>query len=194
MNRVGRLFLMMAMLAAPLWAETYQIDPVHSGVTFRIRHLVSKVTGRFDKFQGTFEYVADKPTGLKAGADLEAASINTGVEKRDNHLRAPDFFDVAKCPQLTFKSTKATDAQGNTAKLHGELTMHCVTKPVVLNVEFGGVAKDPWGNQRAGVIATTRLNRKDFGIIWNQALDTGQLVLGDEVEVTLEIEGVAKKN
>lgn len=194
MNRIVSSVILVGALAAPVLAETYQIDPVHSSAMFRIRHMVSKVSGRFDKLQGTFDHEKDHPKGFKAAGEIDAASINTHVEKRDEHLRSPEFFDVAKCPTLTFKSTKVTEAQGDKLKLHGDLTMHCVTKPVILDVEFGGITKDPWGNQRAGVTATTHLNRKDFGLTWNKVLEAGQLMVGEDVEVTLEIEGTAKKN
>ncbi|MBI3292436.1 MAG: polyisoprenoid-binding protein [Elusimicrobia bacterium] len=194
MNRILSSVILVGTLAAPVLAETYQIDPAHSSAMFRIRHMVGKVSGRFDKLQGTFDYEKDHPKSFQATGEIDAASINTHVEKRDEHLRSPEFFDGAKCPKLTFKSTKVAEAQGDKLKLHGDLTMHCVTKPVILDVEFGGITKDPWGNQRAGVIATTHLNRKDFGLTWNKVLEAGQLMVGEDVEVTLEIEGTAKKN
>lgn len=193
MRRLKLSLLALVCLVGPLRAQTYQIDPDHSKVMFRIRHLVGKVTGRFNKFEGSFDYESGKPKAWKAWARIEAGSIDTGVEKRDSHLRTADFFDAEKCPALEFKSTKVTGVQGEKARLHGDLTIHCVTKPVVLDLELGGVAKDPWGNTRAGAMATGKINRKDFGLSWNKTLDAGGLLIGDEVEIMLEIEGIAAR-
>ena len=179
-----------ASAAAPLGAATYQIDPVHSSVAFKVRHLVGKVPGRFAKFSGTFDYAKGKPGAWNASAEIETTSIDTGVEKRDNHLRSPDFFDVEKCPKIVFRSTKVTDADGDRAKLHGDLTIHCVTKPVVLDLELGGETNDPKMGHRAGATATTRINRKDFGLKWNMPMEAGGWMVGDDVDVTIEIEGV----
>lgn len=195
MKKAGALIVALGMAATPLQAETYQIDPVHSSVIFRVRHMVvSRVTGRFEKFTGAFGYEPDNPKAWNAEAEIDAASINTNVQKRDDHLRSADFLDVQKCPKILFKSTGVTGVVGNRARLHGDLTIHCVTRPVALDLEIGGVTQDPWGNQRAGAAATTHINRKDFGLTWNKALETGGLVVGEEVEITLEVEGIAKKN
>lgn len=175
--------------AASLRAETFQIDPQHSKVMFRIRHLVGKVSGRFNKFEGTFDYEKGNPKAWKASAKIDAASIDTAIDKRDTHLRTADFLDVEKCPKIEFTSTKAASVKGDKAKLLGDLTLHCVTKPVALDLEIGGVIKDPWGNTRAGATATGTVKRKDFGIVWNKTLDAGGLMLGDDVEISLEIEG-----
>lgn len=182
----------LAVLSPAVRAETYDIDASHSQVGFRIKHLVGKVPGRFTGFSGTIEFTPGKPESWKVEAKIDPATINTDNEKRDGHLKSPDFFDVAKYPEMSFKSTKVTDAKGDTAKLHGELTMHGVTKPVVLDLEIGGTTKDPWGNTRAGFTATGKINRKDFGIVWNKALDNGGLMLGEEVAVSLDIESVLK--
>jgi polyisoprenoid-binding protein YceI len=179
-------------LSSALRAEVYVIDAGHSSVGFRIKHLVAKVTGRFTKFEGTVSFEPGKPETWKAEAKIAADSINTDNEKRDAHLRAPDFFDTAKCPDISFKSTKVTDVKGDAAKLHGDLTMHCVTKPVVLDLEIGGTTKDPWGNAKAGFTATGTVNRKDFGIVWNKTLDSGGLMLGEDVAISLDIEAGAK--
>lgn len=191
-----RKFLVLAAVLAvavpALRAETYDIDASHSQVGFRIRHLVGKVPGRFTKFSGTVDYTPGQPKSWKVDATIDPASINTDNEKRDGHLKSEDFFDVAKHPAMSFKSTKVTNLKGDTAKLHGELTMHGVTKPVVLDLEVGGTTKDPWGNLRAGFSATGTINRKDFGIVWNKALDTGGVMLGDDVAITLDIEAVLK--
>lgn len=188
------LFVIAGLVAVPLKAEVYSIDPAHSGITFRVSHLViSKVTGRFDKFDGSLEYEKGKPKTWKTEATIDAASINTKIEDRDKHLRSPEFLDVEKYPQITFKSTKISEIKNNKAKLYGELTIHGVTKEVALDLEIGGEVKDPWGNQRFGAIATTTINRKDFGLTWNKVLETGGLVVGEDIEITLEIEGIAKK-
>lgn len=175
-----------------LRAEVYVIDASHSQVGFRVRHLVGKVPGRFTSFSGTVDYVPGKPKSWKVDATIDPASINTDNVKRDGHLKNADFFDVEKFPTMTFKSTKVTDVKGDSAKLHGDLTMHGVTKPVVLDLEVGGTTKDPWGNTRAGFSATGTIDRKDFGIVWNKALDTGGVMLGDDVAITLDIEAVLK--
>lgn len=191
--KTPHLAVIAVLFAVPACAETYVIDADHSAVTFRIKHLISKVPGRFTKFSGEFNYDPKDSKGWSANAEIDASSIDTNNEKRDKHLRSSDFFDVEKCPKITFKSTGVKDVKGDKGKLLGELTMHCVTKPVELDLEIGGVMKDPWGNQKAGAIATGKLNRKDFGIEWNKALDSGGLLLGNDVEITLEIEGAPKK-
>ena len=184
----------LAVLASPLAAETYKIDPAHSGVSFRVAHLVvSKVTGRFEKFQGSVEYVKGKTKTWKAEAAIEAASINTNVADRDKHLRSADFLDAEKFPELTFKSVKAVGGKGNKAKLIGDLTIRGVTKRVTLDLEIGGTIQDPWGNQRLGATARTKISRKDFGLTWNKILEAGGVVVGDEIEISLEIEAIAQK-
>ncbi|MEK7288230.1 MAG: YceI family protein [Elusimicrobiota bacterium] len=186
---VGVLFA----LAAPLAAKTYEIDPVHSSVMFRIHHLVRKLPGNFTKFEGNFEYEKGNPKMWKAMASIDAASINTNNEDRDKHLRAPDFFDVEKCPKLTFVGVKVEEVKDNMAKLYGDLTMHCVTKPVVLDVEIGEEIKNPWGKMVLGVSAKTKISRKDFGISWNKILEAGGFVLGDEVEIMMDLEASPKE-
>jgi polyisoprenoid-binding protein YceI len=172
-------------------AEDFTIDPMHSSVSFRIKHIIGKVTGHFDKFSGTFSYDPAKPAASSATATIEAASINTGIDKRDNHLRTPDFFDVQKFPTLSFKSTGVTDVQGDTAKLHGDLTMHGVTKPVVLDLTIAGIVKDPMGKgNRAGATATGKIKRSDFGIGATTGATAG--MIGSDVEITIEIEGASK--
>jgi polyisoprenoid-binding protein YceI len=177
--------------ATTAWATTYAIDRDHTTVSFKIRHLFSKVEGTFNEFDGSFDYVPGAPEQWKAQAVIQAASIDTRVEKRDAHLRTADFFDVATHPTITFTSTRVTDATPTGAKLHGVLGIHGVERPVVLDLAIHGEGKDPWGNVRSGFTATTMINRKDFGLTWNQALDTGQLLVG-EVEITLEVEGIVK--
>lgn len=192
-TRVGLALLVGTLLTAPpVFATTYAIDPDHSSVTFKIRHLFSSVQGAFNKFDGQITYDPEHPEQWSATATINAGSIDTNVEKRDAHLRSVDFFDVEHFSTITFKSTGATDVTPTTAKLHGDLIIHGVTKPVVLDVAIHGVGKDPWGNVRAGFTATTLLNRKDFGLTWNKAVESGQLLVGEEVNITLEIEGIVK--
>lgn len=192
MNRTLVAGLLGLAFAAPAAAKTYQIDAAHSSVEFRIRHLVGKTAGRFDKFEGSFDFTPGKPQDWKATATIDAASINTANAKRDDHLRNEDFFDVAKCPKLEFKSKKASLGKDGKGKLEGELTMHCVTKPVKLDLEITGPTKDPWGGERVGVTATGKVNRKDWGISYNKVLDAGGLMLGEDVQFQLEIEGIHK--
>ncbi|MBI1992327.1 MAG: polyisoprenoid-binding protein [Candidatus Omnitrophica bacterium] len=173
------------------WATTYAIDQDHTTVSFKIRHLVSFVRGTFNRFEGRFDYVPDQPEQWKADVTIQAASIDTRVPDRDNHLRSKDFLDVEQHPTITFTSTGVTDVTPTSAKLHGRLTIHGIEKPVVLDLTIHGEGKDPWGKIRSGFTATTTMNRKDFGIAWNKAVETGQLLVGEEVEVILEVEGVA---
>jgi polyisoprenoid-binding protein YceI len=168
----------------------WNIDPTHSGVHFTVRHMViSKVRGSFDRYQGSIEFDPANPEASKVSVSIEAGSINTREPKRDEHLKSPDFFDVAKYPAITFKSTSVKQAGEGKLEVAGNLTMHGVTKPVTLAVEGPAKeSKDPWGNTKSGVAATTKLNRKDFGLGWNKALETGGVVVGDEVAVTIDLE------
>lgn len=178
-------------LGSSAQAAEFNIDPNHSSVSFRIKHVIGKVTGHFDKFSGTFSYDAGKPQTWTAMAMIDANSVNTSIEKRDNHLRSPDFFDVQKFPTLTFKSTSITDVQGDKAKLHGDLTMHGITKPIVLDLEMAGTAADPMGKgTRAGATATGHLRRSDYGI--GPTSGTIAAMVGQDVDITIEIEGVGK--
>jgi polyisoprenoid-binding protein YceI len=186
-------FIAVLLFAQTAFAAVYEIDPEHTSIGFKIRHLFTNVRGTFDEYEGTIEYEPGKPDTWKAEATIQAASINTKVKERDKHLRSADFFDVEKYPSLIFKSTKVTEATENAAKLEGMLTVHGVEKPVVLDLEIHGAGKDPWGNVRAGFTATTKINRKDFGLTWNQAVETGGVLVGDEVEITLEIEAKLKE-
>lgn len=178
---------------ATLLAASYKVDTDHTTAGFKVRHLLSYVQGRFNQFEGGFEYDPGKPETWKIEATIQATSIDTNVAARDKHLRSADFFEVAKYPTLTFKSAKVTDATAQGAKLHGLLTIHGVAKPVIFDLEILGVTKDPWGNTLAGFTAKTRINRKDFGLAWNQAVETGELLVGEEVEITLEVTGILEK-
>jgi polyisoprenoid-binding protein YceI len=181
MNKTLLLAVALA-VAAPASAKTYTIDAAHSAVGFTVRHLVTKVHGGFAKFSGTIDYEPGKPKAWRADVEIDPASIDTRVAARDAHLRNPDFFDVEKCPKMAFKSTKA-EASGETGgKLYGDLTMHCVTKPVVLDLEIAGEATDPKGNPVFGASATGKLSRKDWGIT------SGAGMVGDEVTLQLDVE------
>ena len=188
--------VLLAALAAPALAQTtstWEIDPAHSSIQFGVRHLmISTVKGKFPKFTATAVADEKEPTRAVVEASIDTASIDTGEAKRDEHLRSPDFFDVAKYPAITFKSTKVEPAGDHRYKLHGDLTMHGVTKPVVLDVEATQQVKGMRGETRAGARATTKVNRKDFGINWSKTMDGGGVVVGDDVDVTIEVEGVKK--
>lgn len=183
-------------LIAPVLAhaDTWQIDPMHTSVEFTVRHMmISNVKGTFEKTSGTITVEGADPTTAKIDAVIDASSINTRVEKRDADLKSPDFLDVAKYPSITFISTKVEAAGDGKWKVTGDLTLHGVTKPVVLDVEgTGAPIKDPFGNTRAGASATTKINRKDFGVAYNKALEAGGVVVGDEVSITIDVEAIKK--
>lgn len=184
--------LAVATLAVSVAAAEFTIDPAHSEIVFKVRHMgISTVTGRFEKFTGSFDVDPKNVKATQGSAVIEAASINTGNAKRDDHLRAPDFFDAAKHPQITFKSIEVKDVneKDSTATLVGELTMHGVTKPINLKVKGGGIINDGWGNDRAAFSATGKLNRYDYGLKWNKALEAGRMVVSEEVELHLAFEG-----
>lgn len=187
-----KLGLALALLAAPLEAARYKIDPAHSRIEFKVRHMmVSKVTGSFDKFSGWFDYEPAKAKNWKTEAVIEAASINTVNKDRDTHLRSADFLDVEKHKTITFKLTEAVSDNNVGNKITGDLSIRGITKPVTLSLEETGMlAKDPWGQARAGFAARTVINRRDYGITWSTMLETGGAVVGDQVEITIEIEGI----
>jgi len=169
---------------------TYVIDPAHSTADFRVRHLmISNVRGEFSGISGTVVFDPKNPENSKIEATIDATTINTRDPQRDAHLKSADFFDVEKYPTITFKSKKVASAGLGEKKVTGDLTIHGVTREVVLNVEGPAPeVKDPWGNIKTGVSATTKLNRKDFGLMWNAALETGGVVVGDEISVDLDLE------
>ena len=167
----------------------WQIDSAHSQIQFSVKHMmISTARGTFDHFSGTVEADEQNPATAKVDVQIEAASINTRDEKRDGHLRSPDFFNAAEYPYLTFKSTKVERLDESTGKLYGDLIIRDVTRPVVLDVEYAGMAKSPWGTTSAGFSATTKINRKDFGLNWNVALETGGWLVGDQITITIELE------
>jgi polyisoprenoid-binding protein YceI len=179
-------------LASSAEATKYKVDGSHTSVSFKVRHLFTDVVGRFDTFEGKIEFDAANPTATTVTGTIQTASINTANEKRDKHLRNKDFFDVENHPTITFQSTEISDvdAMKKTGKIHGLLNMHGIEKPIILDVAFLGSAKDPWGNVRAGFTATTTINRKDFGVNWNETLDSGGLLIGEEVEIEINVEGM----
>ncbi|MFN7971142.1 MAG: YceI family protein [Acidobacteriota bacterium] len=171
-------------------ANTYEIDPAHSFVSFKVRHLVSNAQGRFTMVSGTIVHDPADPAKSTVTATIKADSINTDVPDRDAHLKSPDFFDVAKYPEITFTSTKVAK-KGDSLEVTGKLKMHGVEKEITFPVAFLGTTTGMGG--RAGFSASTVVNRKDYGITWNKTLDAGGLALGEDVTVSLEIEAVAKK-
>ena len=173
--------------------DIYSVDRAHSEVGFRVRHFVSKVSGRFDDFSGVISMVPGKPAASSVEFTIKTASINTANTGRDTHLKSPDFFDAEKNPEITFKSTKITPVDADTFNVTGIFTMHGTAKEITVPVEFTGTAKDPRGTEKAGFSLTTKLNRKEYGIVWNQTLDTGAFMLGDDVEITVNVEANKKK-
>ncbi|HEY6907984.1 MAG TPA: YceI family protein [Myxococcales bacterium] len=172
-------------------ATTWNIDPTHSAIQFAVRHMVvSKTRGRFAKWSGKLVFDPEKPTASSVEVSIDPASIDTADEQRDGHLRSPDFFDVQKFPTASFKSKRIEDAGGDRYRVIGDLTLHGVTRPVVLDATYEGTGKDPWGGERAGFSASLTIDRKDFGLEWNKALETGGLLVGEKVELTLEVEAV----
>ena len=184
------LFLLMA-LATPASAASFEVDAAHTTVGFSVRHLFTSVQGRFDEFDGKIEFDPANPATAKVDGTIRTKSINTNNEKRDNHLRSGDFFDAEKFPEMKFHSTgvKDIDPANKTGKIEGILTIRDHARPVVLDVAFLGQGQDPWGNEKAGFTATTLINRKDFGLAWNETLETGGVLVGDEVTITIHAEG-----
>jgi polyisoprenoid-binding protein YceI len=168
----------------------WEIDPSHSGVHFSVRHMmVSNVRGEFTRLSGTVQIDSRDITRSSVRAVIDAGSISTREAQRDEHLRSADFLDVATYPTIEFQSTRVTRGANGSIRLIGDLTIRGVTKEVVLDVEDGGSElRDPWGNTKRGASATTRINRKDFGLRWNVALETGGIVVGDELKVEIDVE------
>ncbi|HEY2797037.1 MAG TPA: YceI family protein [Thermoanaerobaculia bacterium] len=187
-------FILSAASAAPVFAaDTYTIDKNHSDVSFTIRHFASKVRGRFTDFSGAIQADPSKPEGSSVAFSIKTGSIDTNNADRDNHLRSPDFFDAAKNPEITFKSSKMVPKGKDQYDVTGTLTMRGISKEVTIPVVYLGSAKDPGGNDRASFELSTKLNRKDYGINWNKALDGGGFMLSDDVDVTISLETVKKK-
>ena len=189
-SKVNRfLFFIVTLLtfATSLFAATYEIDNAHSSVSFKITHLVSTVRGSFDSFKGTIDFDQKAIANSSTSASIDVKTIDTNNPKRDEHLKSADFFEVEKYPQITFTSKKVEEG-----KMTGDLTMHGVTKEVLLSFTFTGTANDARGNERVGFSATTEIDRKDFGITYNKVLDNGGVMLGDKVKIEIEVEAVKK--
>jgi len=187
--------LLLALLALPSAAAvpadatgTWNVDRVHSEIGFSVRHFVSKVSGGFTDFSGAIRIDAEKPEASSVEFAIKVASINTNEPKRDAHLKSPDFFDAEKFPEIRFVSRKVVPKSDTAYEVIGDLTMHGVTKEVTLPVSFNGIAKDPWGGERAGFETAIRLNRQDYGIKWNKVLDQGGTMLSDDAAVTISLE------
>ncbi len=167
---------------------TWTIDPSHSSVEFAVKHMVfATAKGRFSEFTGAINLDKENPANSSVTVEIAAASIDTRDEKRDEHLKSADFFDVETFPILSFNSTKV-EAKGDDLRVEGDLTIHGVTNPVVLEAEFNGQGANPWGQQVISYSATTKINRKDFGLNWNAALESGGVLVSDDVKITIEIE------
>ena len=168
---------------------TWQIDSAHSHVNFSVRHMmISKVRGTFETFSGSVNFDEENPTNTTVDISLDAASINTREDQRDGHLRSPDFLNADEFPTLTFKSSKVEQIDEENGKLYGDLTIRGVSKPAVLDVEYAGQAQSPWGPTSAGFSAKTTINRTDWGLTWNQALETGGILVGDKITIEIELE------
>ena len=171
-------------------AEQWNFDPVHSSIGFWVRHLmVSKVHGRFNKWSGTLAFDEKNPSASNVQVKIDAASIFTEEGQRDTHLRSADFLDVEKYPSIEFSST-SIDRKGEDLLIHGDLTVHGTKKQIILEAEYAGRVKDLWGGERIGFTARTAISRKDFGLTWNQALEAGGVLVGDKVEIVIEIEAM----
>ncbi|HWB79615.1 MAG TPA: YceI family protein [Nannocystaceae bacterium] len=172
-------------------ASTWNIDPSHSSVGFAVRHLmVSKVRGRFVDWRGTFGYDENDPTKTSVDIEIDAATIETKDDKRDAHLRSADFLDAEHHPKLTFRSNGVKRIDEENFEMVGDLTIRGVTRPVALAVEYAGRTKDPWGGDRIGFSAHTSISRKEFGLEWNVALEAGGVLVGDKVEIQIELEAI----
>ena len=170
---------------------TWQIDSSHSHVGFSVKHMmIATVRGQFERYTGTLALDTDDLTRSTITGEIEVASINTREAQRDDHLRSADFFDAATYPTMSFRSTRLEHVAGNEYRVIGDLTIRGVTNEVTLDAEYAGIHKDPWGNTRTGFSVTGTLNRKDFGLSWNAALETGGVLVGDKIKLELDIEAV----
>ncbi len=188
--KIRTILLASLLSVGSLFAGTYNVDVDHSDVAFKVKHMmISNVKGQFDKYSGSFEYDEKTKTLKSLNGIVEINSINTQNAKRDEHLKSADFFDAAKYPTMNLKVTKV---DGDTA--YTQLTMHGVTKEVKMELELSGqVIKDPWGNTRTGLSLSGKINRKDFGLNWNQLMEAGGVMVGDDVKISIELEGILAK-
>lgn len=172
--------------------RTFAIDKTHSEVLFQVRHLVTKVRGRFTDFAGTIQFDAERPELSSVVLTINAGSVDTGTPDRDQHLRSGDFFAVDSYPTITFASSRVVRTGTETFDVTGTLTIHGVAKDVTLPVTYLGHAKDPWGNERGGFETEIAINRKDFGLTWNAALETGGFLVGDDVKIGVSVQAIAQ--
>ncbi len=199
MNKSGIIqfasLLLASALALSAHAETYSVDTAHTDITFKVRHMgISNVTGKFEKFGGSFDVDPKNIKATKGNLIIDVNSITTGNAKRDGHLKSEDFFDVAHFPEIKFVSKEVRDVneKDSTATLIGDLTLRGVTKEVALKIKGGGIINDGWGNERAAFTANGKINRFDYGLKWNKAVEAGGLVVSQDVELNLAFEGVHK--
>lgn len=176
--------------AAATTLHTYQIDVAHSEATFTVRHLITKVRGRFSDFAGTIAFDPANPANSTVSFTIQAASIDTNQKDRDTHLRSADFFETETYPTMTFTSTSISAHGGDAYHVTGRFTVRDVSREITIPVTFLGTAKDPWGNERIAFEGEYALNRKDYGLTWNAALETGGFLVGDEVKITLSVQAV----
>jgi polyisoprenoid-binding protein YceI len=178
-------------MTATASTRTYAIDSTHSSVHFSVRHLmISKVRGTFDKLSGTITLGDAGHTPTAIDVSIDASSINTREPQRDGHLRSPDFLDVEKYPSITFKSTSITPKGSADFAVTGQLEIHGTAREITFDASVSGAGKDPWGNDRVAFEATAKINRKDFGMVWNQALETGGVAVGEELDITIDVEAI----
>ena len=168
---------------------SWKIDPAHSHIQFSVRHMmISTVRGEFENFEGDIDFDQKNPENSSAYIKIDAGSINTGENDRDNHLRSADFLDAEQYPYIIFESKRVANTGEESGRITGDMTIHGVTKEVVLDVKFQGLAKSPWGTTSAGFSASTGINRKDWDLTWNQALETGGVLVGDKIKIDIEVE------
>lgn len=186
--------VVLALAALPAAAADWNIDKAHSNIGFKVSHFViSSVSGQFNDYSADIAFAQDKPEDASVNVTIQMASIDTENEDRDKHLRSPDFFNVEKFPTMTFTSKKITMNEDNTFTMVGDLTIKDVTKEVTLNGKLNGIVEDPWGNTRAGFAAETTINRQDFNVAWDNKLQDGSLVAGNDVDIILDIELIMAK-
>lgn len=172
-------------------ASSFSLDPSHSHVGFSVKHMmISNVKGEFKEYDGVINFDPKSMSFTKFSGTVDAASVDTGIEKRDDHLKSADFFDVKKYPTITFVMKKYKSEGKDEGEMIGDLTIHGVTKSVKMDVEIGGVAKDPWGNTRLGFSLEGKINREDFGLKWNKVMEAGGLVVGDTIKLNIDIEAI----
>lgn len=188
MNRILTAVAIAASVSAPVYADTYQVDKQHTEAAFQVRHLFTKVRGVFRDADGTIRFDKANPANSNVVFRLKVASIDTGVDQRDNHLRGQDFFWAEKYPEISFTSSKVVAKGDNAFDVTGDLTIRGVTRQVTLPVTYLGEQKDPWGNVKAGFETAISLNRTDYGLTWNQALEAGGVLVGDQVSITIDLE------